>query len=142
MPRVRLNVSPPLRSGSCINFPLQKYQAFTGTLTVGDKDGHAPLAYAELNLATPAGHVTFWTGGKGEFYLDSQQVEFDLAAHQGCESLKKPGAFLPAGVYPLTVKREGEIFHSEITIPPVSDQFAELGEIVLPVLPVGVPGMK
>jgi hypothetical protein len=110
---------------------------------VEDKNGRAPLAYAELNLAAPAGHVTFWTGGEGEFYLDSQQVEFDLAAHQGCDALeKKPGTLLTAGVYSLTVKREGSVFHSEITIPPVSDQFAELGEIVLPVLPVGVPGMK
>jgi outer membrane usher protein FimD/PapC/outer membrane protein OmpA-like peptidoglycan-associated protein len=134
MPRVRLNVSPPLRSGSCINFPLQKYQALTGALSVEDEIGTTPLAYAELRLETQAGPVTFWTGGEGEFYLDSQQVEFDLAAHQGCEALgKESEAFLPAGVYPLTVKLEEHIFHSRITIPQVSDQFAELGEIVLPV---------
>ncbi|HXV19882.1 MAG TPA: fimbria/pilus outer membrane usher protein [Desulfuromonadales bacterium] len=134
MPRVRLNISPPLRSGSCINFPLQKYQAFTGTLNVEDTDGRAPLAYAELSLETQAGPVTFWTGSDGEFYLDSQQVEFDLEAHQGCEALGKvPGAFLPAGVYPLTVKQGGRKFQTEMTIPPVSDQFAELGEIVLQV---------
>lgn len=134
MPRIRLNVSPPLRSGSCINFPLQKYQAFTGTLIVTGADGPVPLAYAELDLATPAGPVTFWTGEEGEFYLDSQQVEFDLTVHQGCEALKKKEvAFLPAGVYPLTIKLEGHIIPSELTIPAVVEQYAELGKIVLPV---------
>lgn len=133
MPQVRLNVSPPLRSGSCLNFPLQKYQAFTGFLQVSGETGTVPLAYAELVVETPAGAVTFWTGGDGEFYLDSQQVEFDLAAHQGCEALEKgAGPFLPAGVYPLSAKQEKSSFRTKITIPEAAEQFTELGQIVLP----------
>jgi outer membrane usher protein FimD/PapC len=140
MPRVRLNLSPPLRSGSCLNFPLQRYQAFTGTLSIAEETGATPLAYAELSLDTPAGPVIFWTGGEGEFYLDSQQVEFDVAAYQGCEALeKKGGAFLPAGVYPLAVRQEGRSFRTEVAIPEVAEQFAELGEIVLPVLSQAAP---
>jgi outer membrane usher protein FimD/PapC/outer membrane protein OmpA-like peptidoglycan-associated protein len=140
MSKVRLFLSPPLRSGSCINFPLQKYQAFTGNLNVEGEKGLEPLAYAELDIETPTGPVTFWTGGEGEFYLDSQEAAFDLAAHQGCEALaEKTESFLPPGVYPLSVRQEDWKFSSEITIPPVADPFAELGEIVLPVIPVGTP---
>jgi outer membrane usher protein FimD/PapC/outer membrane protein OmpA-like peptidoglycan-associated protein len=135
MPRVRLNVSPPLRSGSCLNFPLRKYQAFTGFLHVDGQEGVTPLAYAELDLTTATGPVKFWTGGDGEFYLDSQEVEFDLAAHQGCEALTDDTtAFLPAGTYPLTVKLENETFQSELTIPASDETFAELGTLTLPVL--------
>jgi outer membrane protein OmpA-like peptidoglycan-associated protein len=135
MPRVRLNVSPPLRSGSCLNFPLRKYQAFTGFLNVDGKEGVTPLAYAELDLMTETGPVKFWTGGDGEFYLDSQEVEFDLADYQGCEALTDDTtAFLPAGTYPLTVKLENEAFQSELTIPASDEAFAELGTLILPVL--------
>ncbi len=135
MPRVRLNVSPPLRSGSCLNFPLRKYQAFTGFFNVDGQEGVAPLAYAELDLATPSGSVKFWTGGDGEFYLDSQEVAFDLADFQGCEAITdETAAFLPAGTYPLTVKLENEAFQSELTIPASDEAFAELGTLTLPVL--------
>jgi outer membrane usher protein FimD/PapC/outer membrane protein OmpA-like peptidoglycan-associated protein len=135
MPRVRLNISPPLRSGSCLNFPLRKYQAFTGFLNVDGQEGVTPLAYAELDLATATGPVKFWTGSDGEFYIDSQEVEFDLAAHQGCEALTdNTTAFLPAGTYPLTVKLENDVFQSELTIPESDETFAELGTLTLPVL--------
>jgi outer membrane protein OmpA-like peptidoglycan-associated protein len=91
-------------------------------------------------LETPTGPVTFWTGGDGEFYLDSQQAEFDMAAHQGCDALEKgSGVFLPAGIYPLSVKQEERSFRSEIAIPDISEPFAELGEIVLPVLTTAAP---
>jgi len=137
MPQVRLNLSPPLRSGTCINFPLQKYRAFTGTLMVEGVDGKEPLANAELTLGTPNGDLTFWTGGEGEFYLDSQQADFNLEAHQGCDALKeKSGPFLPQGVYPLTFHQKDRTFSSEIIIPEVSEQYAELGEIVLPAVPI------
>lgn len=141
MPQVRLNLSPPLRSGTCINFPLQKYRAFTGTLMVEGEDGNDPLANAELALGTPDGDFTFWTGGEGEFYLDSQQADFNLEAHQGCDALKeKTGSFLPPGVYPLTVRQKNRTFSSEIVIPEVSEQYAELGEIVLPAIPTDTLG--
>jgi len=135
MPRVRLNVSPPLRSGSCLNSPLRKYQAFTGFLNVAAQEDVAPLAYAELDLMTATGPVKFWTGGDGEFYLDSQEVAFDMADFQGCEAITDDTtAFLPAGTYPLTVKLENEAFQSELTIPASDEAFAELGTLTLPVL--------
>jgi outer membrane usher protein len=134
MPGVRINVSPPLRSGSCLNFPLQKYQAFTGTLALEGPDGRAPLAYAEIKLTAPAGLLTFWTGGEGEFYLDSQQAEFDLASQQGCGvSTEEAKAFLTPGTYPLSVKLEEGMFQSQLVIPSVSDSFADLGELILPI---------
>ncbi len=140
MPQVRLNVSPPLRSGSCLNFPLRKYQAFTGFLNVEEQEGVTPLAYAELDLITPTGPVKFWTGSDGEFYLDSQEVAFDMADFQGCEALTNDTtAFLPAGTFPLTVKREDEVFQSELTIPVSDEAFAELGTLTLPVLSSSPP---
>lgn len=136
MPRIRLDVSPPLRSGSCLNFPLHKYQAFTGTLMLEGPPDREPLAFAELTLAAPAGPLTFWTSGNGEFYFDSQQVEFDMASQQGCEILNKiPSTFLPPGTYPVKVRREDESFQAEIIIPATQETFADLGEIVWPAPP-------
>jgi len=133
MPKVRLFLSPPLRSGSCINFPLQTYQAFTGTLTLPGDGGAEPLAFAEVSLAAPEGKVNFWTGGEGEFYFDSQQAEFDLTNSQGCAALQETnGDFLPPGRYPLTVRQENLTFLSELVIPEVGDQVVDLGVILLP----------
>jgi len=140
MPRIRLFLSPPLRSGSCLNFPLHRYQAFTGNLVVDNEAGRTQLADAEISLNAPAGPVVFWTGQNGEFYLDTQQVEFDPLTHQGCGALPELSRpLLPPGEYPLLI-RQGEItFRSRLSLPDVAEQFAELGEIVLPALARPVP---
>jgi outer membrane usher protein FimD/PapC/outer membrane protein OmpA-like peptidoglycan-associated protein len=135
MPQVKLAVSPPLRSGSCINFPLKRYQAFTGTFMIEIAGENIPLQNAELVLQSSSGPVKFWTGGDGEFYLDSQMNELDILSVQGCDAEQADStAFLPAGTYPLTVKLENETFQSELTIPASDEAFAELGSLTLPVL--------
>jgi outer membrane usher protein len=132
MPRVRTFVSPPLRSGSCISFPLQQFQAYTGTIHLENSSGRSPLKYAELILEAPGGTVTFWTGGGGEFYLDNQMSELDLAGQQGCAGLQAEiSGFLFPGTYPLVILQEGRSFSSSIDIPSIENTFAELGEIVL-----------
>jgi outer membrane usher protein FimD/PapC/outer membrane protein OmpA-like peptidoglycan-associated protein len=131
MPKVKMLVSPPLRSGSCINFPLRKYQAFTGTFAVQEAEGIQPLDYAELTLDAPGGKMSFWTGGEGEFYFDSQQMDFDMSSAQGCETVGKDSrSFLPPGIYPVSI-RHGEMqSRAEITIPDSEETFVELGEIL------------
>ena len=139
MPRVRLFVSPPLRSGSCLNFPLRRYQAFTGTL-LRDEAGGEPLANAELILAAPDGPVDFWTGGDGEFYFDSQMATVDSNRYQGCDALDQgPGDFLPAGSYEVTVKLENETYQAQVTIPKSTGETVDLGNIVCRRLALGKP---
>ena len=130
MPRVRLFVSPPLRSGSCLNFPLRRYQAFTGTLLRGDPD-HQPLTNAELILTTADGQLDFWTGGNGEFYFDSQMATMTGDHYQGCNALgKAPGEFLPAGTYPVTVKLENESYQAQLTFPKNKAETVDLGTLI------------
>ena len=130
MPRVRLFVSPPLRSGSCLNFPLRRYQAFTGTLLRGDPE-HQPLANAELILTTADGKLDFWTGGNGEFYFDSQMATIAGDQYQGCSALENgPGKFLPAGTYPVTVILENESYQAQLTFPKNDAETVDLGTLI------------
>jgi outer membrane usher protein len=131
MPQVQLNVSPPLRSGSCLNFPLQRYQAFTGKLLLPGENAARPLANAELELRTPSGPVIFWTGRDGEFYLDNQLREFDILKVQGCDVDREAAVFLPAGTYPVAVKHDGVSFLVELDIPTSDETYTELGTITL-----------
>lgn len=130
MPRVRLYVSPALRSGSCLNFPLRRYQAFTGKL-IREAAGQQPLADAELVLTTPDGPVDFWTDRDGSFYFDSQMATIDGNRYQGCEALKKgPGEFLPAGTYKATVKLENETYQAQLRFPKSTGETVDLGTMV------------
>lgn len=132
MPQILLNVSPPLRSGSCINFPLKRYQAFSGTLLTRTNGATTPLADAEIELQSPYGPVVFWTGSDGEFYLDSQLQDFDILAVQGCTGAEREARdFLPAGNYPVTVKHAGDTFPAELNIPASAESYTELGTITL-----------
>ncbi len=135
MPQVGLYASPPLRSGSCINFPIRPYQAFTGTLLSNEDDKILPLTNAELALQTPSGPLKFWTGGDGEFYIDSQIDEIDILSVQGCAAIQDGStSFLPAGTYPIKVKQESRTFETEISIPESDEIYTELGTVTLPVL--------
>lgn len=130
MPRVRLYVSPPLRSGSCLNFPLRRYQAFTGRL-LQQQPEQQPLANVELILSTPDGPVDFWTGNDGEFYFDSQMATLDENNFKGCEALKNGlGRFLPAGTYPVTVKSKNETYQVQLTFPESSGETIDLGTLI------------
>lgn len=132
MPSVRLFLSPPLRSGSCLNFPLQKYQAYHGRLVVDGAAGPEPLVDAEITLRAPTGNLLFWTSADGEFYLDNQQVEVDPLASQGCQALTgMADALLPPGEYPLRIRTATGSVASSLRLPAVDEQFADLGELKL-----------
>lgn len=132
MPQVKLSVSPSLRSGSCVNFPLKRYQAFTGILQAEEQGEKVPLRDAELVLQTDAGPVTFWTDRSGEFYLDSQMDEIDILAVQGCDAADGSPTLLPPGSYPLTVKQNGRTFQSRLNLPESAETFTDLGAVDLP----------
>lgn len=139
MPRVRLFLSPPYRSGSCLYFPLQKYLAVTGTIVLA---GGEPLANAELTLLTPGGKIAFMTGENGEFFFDNSQAEIDLLRMQGCGVLPEAAtAFLPPGTYPVTVRREGQSFTAQMAIPKAAGPTVDLGTVVF-TSPLPAPASK
>lgn len=129
--RVRFDVSPPLRSGTCISFPAQRYQAFSGTLLVADGSAPRPLADAELTLATPGGEVRFQSGRNGEFYFDDVQESSALSARQGCQGTAAGGGGLSAGRYRLGVRAGEQSFAAGLTLPATGEPYVDLGEVVL-----------
>ncbi len=142
MPRVRLFVSPPLRSGSCLNFPLRRYQAFTGTLLLQAEEGTIfALTHAELSLETPEGPLTFWTDGPGGFFFDNDQIETAWGSDQGCGALAAADSSLPAGVYPVTGQSGEHRFSAEIFIPESKAASTDLGTILLKAAAGGSPAI-
>lgn len=139
MPQVRLTFSPPLRSGSCLFFPLEKYQAFTGTLLVEAKDGNIPLADAKLQFNAAGAEVSFWTGRDGEFYLDTQQSEIDVMAYQGCGLNEESAATsIRSGTYIVNVRQEALEFQAQLVIPASTDTYVDMGRVTLEPLPGSV----
>lgn len=133
MPQIGLTISPPLRSGSCINFPLKRYQAFSGKLKVSSGAENVPLENVELIFQAPGGPITFWTAQDGEFYLDSQMDSFDILSVQSCETtMNTSTALIPAGSYSLEGQYAGQRFQTNINIPESDEAYTELGEIILP----------
>lgn len=64
-------VSPPLRSGSYIEFGVTKIQAFIGTLKVKVNGEARPVEYIEFKLLVDGKELTSSTGKGGEFYLEN-----------------------------------------------------------------------
>ena len=132
MPQVQLKVAPPLRSGSCIFFPVKKYQAFTGFLLVQTKEGPAPLANALVQLEGVGPPLTFWTASNGEFYLDGSQDQVDIMAFQGCTRLHDESATaIKPGTYPLTIKSDRGTFNAMITLPDSPETYVTMGDVTL-----------
>lgn len=64
-------ISPPLRSGSIINFDVAKIQAITGTLKIKTDKGILPVEFREVSMMVDGKGVTFPTGKDGEFYFEN-----------------------------------------------------------------------
>jgi len=101
-------VSPPLRSGSYIEFGATKIQSFTGTLKIKVGQEIKPLEYIEFKLNVAGKEVVFPTGKGGELYLENL----------------KPGKY--RGEFKYLDKD-----HSfDILIPKSDEMIVDLGEII------------
>ncbi len=100
-------VSPPLRSGSHIEFGAVKVQGFTGTLKVKVGQGTRPLEYIEFKLVVDGKEILSPTGKGGEFYLEN----------------------IKAGKYRGAVQYLDKDYAFDIIIPKSEDIIVDLGEI-------------
>lgn len=128
-------VSPPLRSGSCINFAAKKLQSIMGILKIKVDGAINPLELYEISLLVQGREVTFPTGTGGEFYLDiSQSEELKKQAddeEEGCRSLAGTDIFLKPGSYRAKVIYKDKPYSFSLTIPNSEDSMIELGEIIV-----------
>lgn len=135
MPQVSKNLSPPLRSGSCSYFPVEKYQAYMGQLVTRLNETTVPLEYYEATLVAEGRTVVFYSGTGGEFYFDndpsasSEGLLSDSA--EGCEAiLSAQGFVFGAGVYHgQATTDDGQGCNFEVTIGASEDPYVELGEV-------------
>jgi outer membrane usher protein len=104
---VERKVIPSYRSGTVIDFPARKLQAFSGKLKTHSKDGLKSVEFVEMTLASQAPEG-LQTGRGGEFYLENLQP----------------------GTYPGTTVLDGKACAFELVIPKSSETFVELGEVV------------
>lgn len=105
---VARKVSPPYRSGTLINFAARKLQAFSGRLKTQGKDGLKSVEFVEMKLGPDAPTEGLQTGRGGEFYVEN----------------------LKPGTYPGTTLLDGVPCAFKLVIPPSSEIFVELGDVV------------
>jgi outer membrane usher protein len=142
MPRVRKFISPSYRSGSCLVFPLEKYQAFTGTLLVAESGRKTVLTNAEVTIPVGDKEISFYTGNDGEFYFDNDPSSnpdlFKKTPELNCSTMGRATAtFLAAGPHPVTITYQGHSFPAVLTIPAAEGPMTDLGEVQLQ-LPSGL----
>lgn len=101
-------VSPPLRSGSYIEFRVKKIQSFFGMLKVKVGESIKPLEYVEFKLLVEGEEILSPTGKGGEFYLEN----------------------IKPGKYRGEIKYIDKSYFFDIVIPKSEDVLVDLGEII------------
>lgn len=101
-------VSPPLRSGTVINFKVTKIQAITGQLKMRIDGEMKPAEYMEVILLVEGPEMAVPTGKGGEFYFEN----------------------VPAGTYKATFKTKGKACSFNLTIPKSDEMMLDLGELI------------
>ena len=101
-------ISPPLRSGSIINFEVAKFQAITGTLKIKLDKEVLPVEFYEVSMLADGKGMTFPTGKGGEFYFENV----------------KPGKYRASFEY----KEKKCLF--DIIIPKTDEMLVDLGGII------------
>lgn len=101
-------VSPPLRSGSYIEFGATKMQAFIGTLKVKVNGEIRPVEYIEFRLIVDGKELISSTGKGGEFYLEN----------------------INPGKYKGEFKYLDKTFTFDIILPKSDELLVEVGEVI------------
>ena len=133
---VEYYLSPPARSGSCVDFAVVRSQPITGHFYLQRGGELLPVEYREIDLKNAAGQsLTIPTGRGGEFYFAPDDF---LAGGEtepvvnGCAALTKPkgaGELSPRYRATLLVDDKERTFNIEV---PLSDAlFIDLGKIIV-----------
>lgn len=133
---VKRLVSPPLRSGSCIPFVIQRMQPIFGQLAMRIDGEVKPVEFMEIALDVNGAIFTFPTGSGGEFDIDLTQSDAFkkmLAAQEsGCFAADdNMGGALKPGTYQASFRYEGRRRPFALTIPACEDPFIDLGQIII-----------
>lgn len=135
MPHVSKNLSPPLRSGSCSYFQVEKYQAFMGQLVSSVEDEVVPLEFYEGVFTAGNTKVKFFTGIGGEFYFDNDPSNLPEKIQKdnldGCVAIMSTKGFV-FGTEKFTgvaVNEEGNICNFEIAHSPREEVYIDLGNV-------------
>lgn len=134
--KIEYYLSPPARSGSCVDFNVVRSQPITGHFYLQRGSDLSPVEYREVELMNAAGQrMTIPTGRGGEFYFAPDDFPAEVGAEPlvtGCEALIKPkdaGELSPRYGATLRVDNKEHTFNIEV---PVSDAiFIDLGKIVI-----------
>ena len=134
--KVEYYLSPPARSGSCVDFDVVRSQPVTGHLYLQRGRDLFPVEYREVELLNAAGQsLTIPTGRGGEFYFapdDFQARGGTTPVIKGCASLIKPkeaGELSPRYRATLWIDDQERSFNIEV---PVSDAlFIDLEKVVV-----------
>ena len=131
MAQVRQDISPPLRSGSCVNFEIQRYQAFTGTLQITTEGTPLAPGFQEVTLTTTGGTSHFLIGEEGDFYFDNSDFSrVETAPNNGCSAMDSNNlSSIGAGQARLLFRHDGLDFTCELNIPETSDQIVDMGNV-------------
>ena len=101
-------ISPSFRSGSVVEFEVNRIQAVTGHLFIIREGAKIPLEFTRLSVQVKDGVVEGLVGRTGEFYLEN----------------------LPPGRHPATSVYEEEECGFDMIIPESTEMFLDLGDIV------------
>jgi outer membrane usher protein FimD/PapC len=101
-------VSPPLRSGSHIEFKTSKLQAFVGMLKVRVEGELRPAEFVEFKLTAMGRDLISYTGKGGEFYFEN----------------------INPGTYKGELKLLDKVFAFDIVFPESDDVVVDLGEVL------------
>ncbi len=127
-------VSPPLRSGSCVEFRTSRFQAMTGRLMVKIGDELKPLEFHSAAMSNGEKTVDFVTGRGGEFYIEElqrQDASLQAVDERECRFAEPVEDGAPVqGRYDITYSYMGKQCTSEILVPDTEDLIVDLGEVV------------
>lgn len=101
-------ISPSFRSGSVVEFQLNRVQAVSGNLYVIKDGARIPAEFTRLFVQVKDGVVEGLVGRGGEFYLEN----------------------IPPGRHPAKIDFKGDEYGLDIIIPDSSDMFLNLGDII------------
>jgi outer membrane usher protein len=106
---VTRNVSLPLRSGSIIDFQVEKFQAVTGFLKAREAGKVISLEYYDFTITEGENVITFPSGKDGEFYAEN----------------------ITPGKHKVSFDYSGRTYAFMIEVPVSEEIFVDLGEILL-----------
>lgn len=134
--KVEYYISPPSRSGSCVDFDVVRSQPITGHLYLQQGENIQPIEYREIELVNATGQkLTIPTGRGGEFYFapyDFLAIAGAETVMKGCDTITNPtegGTLSPRYRAILLIDGKERTFNIDV---PASDAlFIDLGKVVV-----------